>query len=282
MRSLENIYPGLTDSFNSTESGSGHKKSSEAVIFIIVAVVIVLLIAGAGAFFFLYQKKKNICTNPPTFHKVTFGTENSSHVSDDPNNTCESGSGGKELNFDKKQFSFAELKLVTNGFREKIGIGGFGEVFKGRLENGNDVAVKVRSESSSQGTEQFLNEVEKLSRVHHKNLVSLVGYCKDGNHIALIYEYMEEGNLQDRLTGCKVSEPLSWKQRLRIAYESAQGLEYLHKMCNPPLIHRDVKTSNILLTRNLKAQVSDFGLVRDFSGTHVSTKIVGTPGYLDP
>ncbi|XP_078153173.1 putative LRR receptor-like serine/threonine-protein kinase At4g20450 [Carex rostrata] len=224
----------------------------------------------------------DISTNPPTFHKVppTFGTENSSRVSDHPNNTGDSGSGRKQLNFDKKQFSFAELKLVTNDFREKIGIGGFGEVFKGRLENGTNVAVKVRSESSSQGIQQFLNEVEKLSRVHHKNLVSLVGYCKDGDHIALIYEYMEEGNLQDRLTG--MAQPLSWKQRLRIAYESAQGLEYLHKMCNPPLIHRDIKTSNILLTRNLKAQVSDFGLVRAFSGTHVSTKIVGTPGYLDP
>ncbi|XP_078153184.1 putative LRR receptor-like serine/threonine-protein kinase At1g51880 [Carex rostrata] len=271
-----------SNSSNSTESGSGHKKSSKAVIFIIVAVVIVLLIAGAGAFFFLYRKKKSTRTDPPTFDQDprTIGTEYSSHVLDDPKDTGESGARGKQLNFDKRQFSFAELKLVTNDFREKIGIGGFGEVFKGRLENGNDVAVKICSELSSQGTQQFLNEVESLSRVHHKNLVSLVGYCSDENHIALIYEYMEHGNLQDRLTGR--AHPLSWKQRLRIAYESAQGLEYLHKMCNPPLIHRDVKTSNILLTRNLMAQVSDFGLVRTFSGTHVSTKVFGTPGYLDP
>ncbi|KAF3328436.1 putative LRR receptor-like serine/threonine-protein kinase [Carex littledalei] len=213
-----NLTKVLNFSFNSPDGGSGHKKSSKAVIFIIVAVVIVLLIVGAVGLFFLCLKMKK---KDPT----TFGTGNSSDVVDDQNSTSESGAGGKALNFDKKQFSFSELKLITNDFREKIGIGGFGEVFKGRLGEGNEVAVKVRSDSSSQGTQQFLNEVEMLSRVHHKNLVSLVGYCNDGNYIALIYEYMQEGNLQDRLKGISASnaQPLSWKQRLRIAYESAQG-----------------------------------------------------------
>ncbi|KAJ4806866.1 Leucine-rich repeat protein kinase family protein [Rhynchospora pubera] len=126
----------------------------------------------------------------------------------------------------------------------------------------------------------ILKIVEKLSRVHHKNLVSLIGYCMDGNQIALVYEYMQKGNLQDWIRGS--AHFLPWKQRVRIAYESAQGLEYLHKMCNPPLIHRDIKSSNILLSTTLEAKVSDFGLVRDCSGTYVSTKIVGTPGYLDP
>ncbi|KAJ4806865.1 Leucine-rich repeat protein kinase family protein [Rhynchospora pubera] len=91
---------------------------------------------------------------------------------------------------------------------------------------------------------------------------------------------MQKGNLQDWIRGSALSLP--WKQRLQIAYESAQGLEYLHKMCNPPLIHRDIKTSNILLSTNLEAKVSDFGLVRDCSGPHVTTRVVGTPGYLDP
>ena len=108
-------------------------------------------------------------TDPPTFDQDprTIGTEYSSHVLDDPKDTGESGARGKQLNFDKRQFSFEELKLVTNDFREKIGIGGFGEVFKGRLENGNDVAVKVRSELSSQGTQQFLNEVTGVSLIHY-------------------------------------------------------------------------------------------------------------------
>ncbi|KAJ1689486.1 hypothetical protein LUZ63_013641 [Rhynchospora breviuscula] len=125
-----------------------------------------------------------------------------------------------------------------------------------------------------------MNEVDNLSRVHHKNLVKMIGYCNDRNQIAVVYEHMEEGNLQDWLRGN--AWPLPWKKRVRIAYESAQGLEYLHKMCNPPLIHRDVKASNILLNTNLEAKISDFGLVRAFTSTHVTTQVVGTPGYMDP
>ncbi|KAJ4787494.1 Leucine-rich repeat protein kinase family protein [Rhynchospora pubera] len=182
---------------------------------------------------------------------------------------------------DKKQFSFADLKVITSDFSDHIGTGGFGNVYKGYLENGKEVAVKVRSESSSQGVKQFLNEVKSLSRIHHKNLVSLIGYCIDGNHIALVYECMQEGNLQYWLRGN--ASPLPWKERLRIVFESAQGLEYLHKMCNPPLIHRDVKANNILLTTNLEAKLSDFGLVRALTGTHVFTQgLDGTAGYLDP
>ncbi|KAJ4806859.1 Leucine-rich repeat protein kinase family protein [Rhynchospora pubera] len=101
--------------------------------------------------------------------------------------------------------------------------------------------------------------------------------------MALVYEYMQEGTLQDKLTDN--ARPLTWKQRVRIAYESALGLEYLHKACNPPLIHRDVKTNNILLNANLEAKIADFGLSRAFNNdvsSHVSTAIVGTPGYLDP
>ncbi|KAJ1689491.1 hypothetical protein LUZ63_013646 [Rhynchospora breviuscula] len=216
----------------------------------------------------------DIRINPPTDH---LSSRTSPNLVDKPRVP---EAGKNEFNLDKKRFGFSELMTVTNNLRDQIGIGGFGEVFKGRLQDGVEVAVKVRSESSSQGIQQFLNEVETLSRVHHKNLVSLIGYCKDADHIALVYEYMQKGNLQDWIRGS--AHTLPWKQRLRIAYESAQGLEYLHKMCNPPLIHRDIKTSNILLSTNLEAKVSDFGLVRDCSGIYVSTKVVGTPGYLDP
>ncbi|VAI04622.1 unnamed protein product [Triticum turgidum subsp. durum] len=140
----------------------------------------------------------------------------------------------------------------------------------------------MRSETSSQGNTEFLAEAQHLARVHHKNLVSLIGYCKDKKHLSLIYEYMDEGNLEDRLRG---QEPLNWLQRLKIALDSAHGLEYLHKSCSPPLIHRDVKTGNILLTTNLQAKLSDFGLTRAFSNemvTHMTTRPAGTLGYLDP
>ncbi|KAJ4771483.1 Leucine-rich repeat protein kinase family protein [Rhynchospora pubera] len=132
------------------------------------------------------------------------------------------------------------------------------------------------------GVKEFLAEAQNLTRVHHKNLVSLLGYSMDGDCMALVYEYMQEGTLQDKLRDN--GRPLSWKQRLRVACESAQGLEYLHKACNPPLIHRDVKTNNILLNSNLDAKIADFGLSRAFNNasSHVSTAVVGTPGYLDP
>ncbi|KAJ4771492.1 Leucine-rich repeat protein kinase family protein [Rhynchospora pubera] len=273
----------LTVIFDGSPSNNVTKKKSSKLAIIVPVVIVMFLIVGAVALYFWFRKKKkNTRINPPTDQVSPryIGAQGSSMVVDNPKDNVVPEADKKEINIGKKRFSFAELKLLTNNFNDPIGIGGFGEVFKGRLEFGDEVAVKVRSESSSQGIQQFLNEVEKLSRVHHKNLVSLIGYCMDGNQIALVYEYMQKGNLQDWIRGS--AHFLPWKQRVRIAYESAQGLEYLHKMCNPPLIHRDIKSSNILLSTTLEAKVSDFGLVRDCSGTYVSTKIVGTPGYLDP
>ncbi|XP_078150028.1 putative LRR receptor-like serine/threonine-protein kinase At1g51880 [Carex rostrata] len=142
----------------------------------------------------------------------------------------------------------------------------------------------MRANSSSQGVKEFLAEAKHLARVHHKNLVTLIGYCIDENCMALVYEYMQEGNLHEKLKDI-YGKPLTWKQRLKIAYQSALGLEYLHKACNPPLIHRDVKASNILLNGNFEAKIADFGLSRAFESdgiSSVSTKVIGTPGYLDP
>lgn len=144
--------------------------------------------------------------------------------------------------------------------------------------------MKVRSESSSQGGKEFLAEAQHLTRIHHKNLVSLIGYCKDKNHLALVYEYMPEGNLQDHLRDTSTSKSLTWEQRLQIALDAAQGLEYLHVGCKPALIHRDVKSRNILLTTDLGAKIADFGLTKAFSDskTHITTQPAGTMGYLDP
>ncbi|KAF0896626.1 hypothetical protein E2562_026741 [Oryza meyeriana var. granulata] len=189
--------------------------------------------------------------------------------------------------FENRRFKYKELKLITDGFKTIIGKGGFGPVYIGYLENGTPVAVKMRSQASSQGNTEFLAEAQHLARVHHRNLVSLIGYCKDKKHLALVYEYMDGGSLADHLRGqeaCR-TEPLTWLQRLNIALDSANGLEYLHRSCSPPLIHRDVKTHNILLTANLNAKIADFGLTRAFSSetkTHTTTQPAGTLGYLDP
>ncbi|KAJ3705559.1 hypothetical protein LUZ61_009264 [Rhynchospora tenuis] len=237
---------------NPTPSPS-HKKNS---IIAISVVVPLMVIAVATVTAFWLKRKKHI--------RFIASQPNESY---DPN----------------RQFSYNDIKRITNNFENNIGTGGYGTVYFGLLEDGVQVAVKVRSHSSKQGIKEFSAEARNLTRVHHKSLVSLMGYCVDKNCMAIVYEYMQEGNLQDKLKDDEM--PLSWIQRLRIVYESALGLEYLHQACNPPLIHRDVKTSNILLNSNLEAKVADFGLSRAFNNEascRVLTTVVGTIGYLDP
>ncbi|CAL9226199.1 unnamed protein product [Arabidopsis halleri] len=185
----------------------------------------------------------------------------------------------------KRSFTYEEVAVITNNFARTLGEGGFGVVYHGNLNGNEQVAVKVLSESSAQGYKQFKAEVDILLRVHHINLVTLVGYCDEGQHLVLIYEYMSNGNLKQHLSGECASSPLSWENRLRIAAETAQGLEYLHIGCKPPMIHRDIKSMNILLDNHFQAKLGDFGLSRSFpvgSETHVSTNVAGSPGYLDP
>ncbi|KAL0887220.1 hypothetical protein Bca101_011203 [Brassica carinata] len=146
-------------------------------------------------------------------------------------------------------------------------------------------AVKLLSQSSSQGYMQFKAEVDLLMRVHHTNLVNLVGYCNEGDHLALIYEFVLNGDVRQHLSGKGGRSIINWGIRLQIAVEAASGLEYLHIGCIPPIVHRDVKTTNILLDEQFKARLADFGLSRSFpvgDESHVSTMIAGTPGYLDP
>ncbi|KAJ8486666.1 hypothetical protein OPV22_019151 [Ensete ventricosum] len=192
-----------------------------------------------------------------------------------------------QISFESRQFTYTQLENITNKFTTVIGKGGFGMVYHGCLETGKQVAIKMRSLSSPQGMKEFLAESQNLTKIYHRNLVSLVGYCMDGNCLALVYEHMKQGSLRDHLrdkAGC--AKVLSWGQRLQIALDAAQGLDYLHKGCKPPIIHRDVKSSNILLSEELEARIGDFGLSKSFHSdelTHVSTgTVVGTPGYIDP
>ncbi|WOK91460.1 hypothetical protein Cni_G00151 [Canna indica] len=190
------------------------------------------------------------------------------------------------LQLENRQLTYMKLDKITNNFERVLGHGGFGTVYHGYLEDGTQVAVKMLSQSSSQGTKEFLAEVQHLLRIHHKNLVSMVGYCMESEFMALVYVYMSQGTLQDHFRGKTESTcPLSWGQRLQITIEAAEGLEYLHKACKPPLIHRDVKTANILLTEKLEAKIADFGLSKAFQNdvhSHTFTTVVGTLGYLDP
>ncbi|GLT26782.1 hypothetical protein SLA2020_018240 [Shorea laevis] len=190
-----------------------------------------------------------------------------------------------------KSFTYGELASATNNFDffTQIGQGGYGKVYKGTLADGMIVAIKRAEQGSLQGEKEFLTEIQFLSRLHHRNLVSLVGYCDEEGEQMLVYEYMSNGTLQDHLSG-KIKKPLSFARRLRIALGSSKGILYLHTEANPPIFHRDIKASNILLDSKFVAKVADFGLSRlapmpDIEGAtpaYVSTVVKGTPGYLDP
>nr|POF27342.1 putative leucine-rich repeat receptor-like protein kinase [Quercus suber] len=182
-------------------------------------------------------------------------------------------------------FSFEELKKYTNKFSEEnsIGSGGYGKVYWGTLLTGQPIAIKRAQKESLQGGHEFKTEIELLSRVHHKNLVSLVGFCFDQGEQMLVYEYVPNGTLKDSLSG-KSRIKLDWMRRLKVALGAARGLAYLHELVNPPIIHRDIKSTNILLDERINAKVADFGLsipMGDDERDHVTTQVKGTMGYLD-
>lgn len=194
---------------------------------------------------------------------------------------------GKGLNV----FTFKQLHSATGGFSKSnvVGHGGFGLVYRGVLSDGRKVAIKLMDQAGKQGEDEFKVEVELLSHLHSPYLLALLGYCSGDNHKVLVYEFMPNGGLQEHLhritSSNTVSISLDWETRLRISLEAAKGLEYLHEHVNPPVIHRDFKSSNILLDRNLHAKVSDFGLAKlgpDKAGGHVSTRVLGTQGYIAP
>ncbi|RVW47796.1 putative LRR receptor-like serine/threonine-protein kinase [Vitis vinifera] len=180
--------------------------------------------------------------------------------------------------------SLSELEEATKNFSKQIGRGSFGPVYYGKMPDGKEIAVKIMADSSSHGTQQFVTEVALLSRIHHRNLVPLIGYCEDEHQRLLVYEYMHNGTLRNHIHDSTNQKCLDWLGRLYVAEDAAKGLEYLHTGCNPSIIHRDVKTSNILLDINMRAKVSDFGLSRQAEEdlTHVSSVARGTVGYLDP
>ncbi|XP_075511243.1 proline-rich receptor-like protein kinase PERK15 [Primulina tabacum] len=189
------------------------------------------------------------------------------------------------LGFNQSSFTYNDLSVATGGFSQAnlLGQGGFGFVHKGILPNGKEVAVKSLKSNSSQGEREFQAEVDIISRVHHRHLVSLVGYCIAGSQRMLVYEYVPNGTLEFHLLGSG-RPTMDFHTRLRIAIGSAKGFAYLHEDCHPRIIHRDIKTANILLDYNFEAKVADFGLAKLSSdtNTHVSTRIMGTFGYLAP
>ncbi|XP_022897042.1 probable leucine-rich repeat receptor-like protein kinase At5g49770 isoform X2 [Olea europaea var. sylvestris] len=253
---------------------TGSSKSSSSGIIIGAAVggsVLFLLLLIAGIYAFRQKRRAEVAAK-----------KNDPFASWDPN----TNSGGVPQLKGARSFSFEELKKYTNNFSEvnDVGSGGYGKVYRGTLSNGQQVAVKRAQQGSMQGRLEFKTEIELLSRVHHKNVVGLVGFCFDQGEQMLVYEFIANGTLKDSLSG-RSGIRLDWMRRLRIALGAAKGLQYLHDLADPPIIHRDIKSNNILLDERLNAKVADFGLSKPMGETdrgHVTTQVKGTMGYLDP
>ncbi|XP_014494541.1 cold-responsive protein kinase 1 isoform X1 [Vigna radiata var. radiata] len=184
-------------------------------------------------------------------------------------------------------YTYRELRSATEGFSpsNKIGQGGFGEVYKGKLRNGSLVAIKVLSAESKQGVREFLTEIKVISSIEHENLVKLHGCCVEDNHRILVYGYLENNSLAQTLIGAGHSNiQFSWPTRRNICVGVARGLAFLHEEVRPHIIHRDIKSSNVLLDKDLQPKISDFGLAKLIPPnlTHISTRVAGTVGYLAP
>nr|ASM47288.1 lysm-containing receptor kinase 3.3 [Trema orientale] len=251
---------------------------------IIVAAVVGMLLLAVCVYFTFYRKKKvdgklipAVSEDPSSDHLN--GPESSSDKAAAAPGHAGAGLAG--ITVDKSvEFSYEELAKATDDFSlaHKIGQGGFGAVYYAELR-GEKAAIK---KMDMQASREFLAELKVLTRVHHLNLVRLIGYCVEGS-LFLVYEYIENGNLSQHLRGSE-REPLPWSTRVQIALDSARGLEYIHEHTVPVYIHRDIKSANILIDKNFHAKVADFGLTKltEVGSTSIPTRLVGTFGYMPP
>jgi len=264
-------------------SPGSSSKSIGMIVGVVVGVVGAVVLAGV--FFVLCMRRRKLARQrqSKTWVPLSVNDGTTSHTMGSKYSNGPTLSAASNYEY---RVPFLAVQEATNNFDESwvIGIGGFGKVYKGELSDGTKVAVKRGNPRSQQGLAEFRTEIEMLSQFRHRHLVSLIGYCDERNEMILIYEYMEKGTLKSHLYGSGLPS-LSWKERLEICIGSARGLHYLHTGYAKAVIHRDVKSANILLDEKLMAKVADFGLSKtgpEIDQTHVSTAVKGSFGYLDP
>eukprot|EP01018_Ginkgo_biloba_P012330 Gb_34876 [translate_table: standard] len=300
---------------NSTRGtdGAKHKQSSVPVAVIVgpVAAAVVLLLLVPIAVICFFKKKghklvnvqapstvlvhpRNPSNNADPMVKIVVANNNGSvggnSLSDTQSRTSSGPSEIQVMEAGNLVISVQVLRHVTRNFspENELGRGGFGVVYKGELDDGTTIAVKRMEAAavSSKGLNEFQAEIAVLSKVRHRHLVALLGYCIEGNERLLVYEYMPQGALSRHIFDWAKHklEPISWKRRLSIALDVARGMEYLHSLAHRSFIHRDLKPSNILLGDDFRAKVSDFGLVKlaPEGKYSVETRLAGTFGYLAP
>ncbi|KAL1805735.1 hypothetical protein ACET3Z_028803 [Daucus carota] len=238
--------------------------SSKTVVVIVAPISVVVVFFFIGYCYLIHKTKNN--TGPPSQEET----------------------GDEEITtIENLQFEFSTIEAATNGFSpdNKIGAGGFGDVFKGVLTNGQQIAVKRLSKGSGQGAKEFQNEVVLVAKLQHRNLVRLLGFCLQADEKILVYEYIPNRSLDNILFDPERQRQLDWSKRYKIIGGIARGLVYLHEDSRLRIIHRDLKASNILLDQDMNAKISDFGMARIIGGeqTHGDTsRIVGTYGYMAP
>ncbi|KAL2241111.1 receptor protein kinase TMK1 [Sesamum indicum] len=301
---------GTSSTGSETNAQKNHDKSRNwvgVVVFSVVGGLFVLCLILVAAFCLYKSKQKRFSRvqspNATVIHPRHSGSDNDSvkitvagsSVSVGAVSETHTVSAGESSDIQMVEagnmvISIQVLKNVTNNFSEEniLGQGGFGTVYKGELHDGTKIAVK-RMECgviTGKGTAEFKSEIAVLTKVRHRHLVALLGYCLDGNEKLLVYEYMPQGTLSRHLFNWADEglQPLEWKRRLTVALDVARGVEYLHGLAHQSFIHRDLKPSNILLGDDMRAKVADFGLVRlapEGKGS-IETRIAGTFGYLAP
>ncbi|CAK7326845.1 unnamed protein product [Dovyalis caffra] len=299
--------PGSTPSSPAGPGGgsddSGNKNSATGKIMgSVIGVVCGLCVVGLGVFF--YSRKRNRSSkvqspNTMIIHPRHSGDQDAVKITvagssaDSGVESFTDSVGPSDIHVvrtEKMVISIQVLRDVTNNFSEEniLGRGGFGTVYKGELHDGTKIAVK-RMESgvvSEKGLAEFMSEIAVLTKVRHRHLVALLGYCLDGNERLLVYEYMPQGTLSSHLFSGKEEgvKPLDWTRRLTIGLDVARAVEYLHGLAHQSFIHRDLKPSNILLGDDMRAKVADFGLVRlaPEGKASIETRLAGTFGYLAP
>ncbi|KAK4733839.1 hypothetical protein R3W88_008100 [Solanum pinnatisectum] len=268
--------------FVASQTGSNKRNVWVIVSSVLGSFVLMTVVMILAALLFFVCRKKKLKPKPSESAGWTplcrYGSSSHGTLSD--------GTSPGPNGYLGQRIPFAEIQLATNNFDKSliVGSGGFGMVYRGILGDNRKVAIKRGVPGSRQGLPEFHTEITVLSKIRHHHLVSLVGYCEEQSEMILVYEYMKKGPLRRHLYGPGIS-PLSWKKRLEICIGAARGLHYLHTGFAQGIIHRDIKSTNILLDENCVAKVADFGLSRTgpcLNETHVSTGVKGSFGYLDP